>query len=226
MREGPGEQTPPCAFRLSGLSQASAYTPGTVTDATLSPSRETDLYRFNAGAGDRFYFDAQRVTGGADIYWRLVNPYGKLVFDRTSFANDVDILTLELTGAYVVLIEGRVGATDTTSYRFNAQRIADDVSPLVFGQAQGIDGRQWTAGQLGAGALYLDGAMYGEAAASASLNIAHNLSVEAWIKADRLPDSGLMPILYKGNGTSVQRNYSLWVNSDGSVTFSSAYDFS
>src|SRR5712691_7980192 len=219
MIDAPGDQTAPYAFHLFDLSQATAYTPGTVTDATLSPSRETDVYRFEATAGERYYFDAQRFTGG-DIFWRLVNPFGKLVFDRTSFANDVGIVTLELTGAYTLLIEGPVGMTGQTSYRFNAQRIADDVKPLVFGQAQGIEGRQWTAGQLG-GAAYLDGAMYAEVAHSATINVVHNMTLEAWIKVDRFADGGAAtPILYKGNPSSGQRAYALWVNPNGSVTFS------
>src|SRR6266568_3411557 len=225
MIDAPADQTSPYAFHLFDLSQVTAYTPGTVTEAVLSPSRENDVYRFDATAGDRFYFDAQRVTGGADIYWRLVNPFGKLVFDRTSFANDVGILTLELTGSYVLLIEGRVGATDTTTYRSNAQRISDDVTPLVFGQAQGIDGRQWTRGQLG-GAAYLDGAMYGEVANNATIDVTRTLTLEAWVKVDRFADSGVTPIVYKGNGAATQRTYALWVNgADGSVVYSTSDNF-
>src|SRR6266705_1903881 len=218
MIDAPGDQTAPYAFHLFDLSQATAYTPGTVTDATLSPARETDVYRFEATAGERYYFDAQPFTGG-DIFWRLVNPYGKLVFDRTSFANDVGIVTLELTGAYTLLIEGPVGMTGQTSYRFNAQRLADDVKPLVFGQAQGIEGRQWTAGQLG-GALYLDGAMYGEVASNPTVDILSTLTLEAWVKVDRFADSGTAQILYKGTGAANARTYALWVNADGSVSFS------
>jgi len=226
MVDAPADQTSPYAFRLFDLSQATSYTPGTVTEATLSPSRETDLYRFEATAGERFYFDAQRVTGGADIYWRLVNPFGKLVFDRTSFAADIPgILTLELTGTYVLLIEGRVGATDTTSYRFNAQRISDDVNPLVLGQASGVDGRQWTAGQLGAGALYLDGTAYAEVASNASNELLRNLTVEAWVKVDRFADSGTAQVLSKGGGSAQNRTYALWVNADGSVSFGTSNFF-
>src|SRR5207247_5326888 len=113
----------------------------------------------------------------------------------TGASGDVDVTTLAFTGTYTLLIEGQIGAgTDTTSYRFNAQRIADDVTPLVFGQAQGIDGRQWTAGQLGGG-VYLDGAMYGEVANSSTINITRSVTVEAGIKVERLVDSRLRPLL-------------------------------
>ena len=46
------------------LSQATTIVPGDEINGTLTPSRESDLYRFDAVAGERFYFDAQRVTGG------------------------------------------------------------------------------------------------------------------------------------------------------------------
>src|SRR4030095_9264068 len=222
MVDAPGDQTSPYAFHLYDLTQVTAYTPGTVVTGDLTPSRESDLYQFQASAGDRCYCDAQRVTGGADIFWKLVNPFGKIVFDRTAIASDVGILTLELTGTYTLLIEGRVGSTDATTYRFNAQRIADDVKPLVFGQAQGVDGRQWTTGQLGAGALYLDGTSYGEVAANPGIDLGRNLSVEAWVKVDRFADSGTAQVLSKGTGSNLQRTYALWVNADGSVSFSTS----
>jgi hypothetical protein len=169
MVDAPGDQTSPYAFHLYDLSLATPITPGELVNGQLTPARETDLYRFEAVAGERFYFDAQRFTGGWDLNWRVVNPYGKVVFDRTSFSNDSQIVTLELSGTYTVLIEGRVQATDTASYRFMAQRIADEVKPLVFGEAQGIENRQWTPGQVAGGnALYLDGGTYGEVATNAS----------------------------------------------------------
>ncbi|MGH2400957.1 MAG: LamG domain-containing protein, partial [bacterium] len=186
----------------------------------LTPSRETDLYRFEAVAGERFYFDAQRATGNTDaIYWRLVDPYGKVVFDRTSFNSDVGLLTLEADGLYTLFIEGRVGSTGTASYRFMAQRIADDVRPLVFGEAQGIDNRQWTQGQLN-GALYLDGGMYGEVAGNSALDLIRDMTLEAWVKVDRFADSGQTPVLFRGTSWAGERAYALWVHSDGSVQYS------
>lgn len=105
------------SFRVMSLAQATELVPGAQVSAQLNPANETDLYRFDVSAGDRYYFDALGSSGG-DIYWRLVNPYGKVVFDRTAFANDVGILTLDLAGTYTLLIEGRVGTSGTASYSF------------------------------------------------------------------------------------------------------------
>src|SRR5262249_59848073 len=44
-------------FRLVDLASATPLTPGTPVNGTLDPAAETDLYRFTAAAGDRFFFD-------------------------------------------------------------------------------------------------------------------------------------------------------------------------
>ena len=63
-----------------------ALTPGTPVSGELNPANETDLYRFTAAAGDRFYFDVQARTNGGNSLWRLIDPYGNVLF-TTSFAN-------------------------------------------------------------------------------------------------------------------------------------------
>jgi hypothetical protein len=47
-----------------------------VTDGTLSPAGETDAYRFNGGEGAT----SSTHSASGNIFWRLVNPFGKLVF--------------------------------------------------------------------------------------------------------------------------------------------------
>src|ERR1044071_10221036 len=70
MVDAPTDMTAPYAFKLLDLSQATTIVPGDLINGTLTPSRETDLYRFDAVAGERFYFDAQRQTGGWGMNWR------------------------------------------------------------------------------------------------------------------------------------------------------------
>ena len=53
-----GSHTGPYGFRLIDLSSAVTVTPGAQIDAMLDPANETDAYRFDATAGDKFYFDA------------------------------------------------------------------------------------------------------------------------------------------------------------------------
>src|SRR5262249_26814311 len=54
---GSGSSTGAYQFRLWDLASAVAITPGTAFSGSLGPANETDLYRFAATAGDRFFFD-------------------------------------------------------------------------------------------------------------------------------------------------------------------------
>src|SRR6185295_1419616 len=62
---------------------------------------------------------------------------------------------------------------------------------------------------------------------NATTNIVRNLTVEAWVKVDRFADSGTAQVLYKGTGGTSwdARQYALWVDSDGSVTFATSQDW-
>src|SRR5262249_51626187 len=63
------------SFRLLDLAQATAVTPGTPLSGTLDPANETDLYRFQAAAGDRVFFDTQARSGAGSARWRLLDPF-------------------------------------------------------------------------------------------------------------------------------------------------------
>jgi len=128
MIDGTGDMTGPYSFRLSDLMQgAVSLTPGVPVSATLSPGSETDIYRFNATAGDRYYFDYLSQSGSGSVYWRLLDPFGNVVFDVSSFSSEQGPLTLEQTGAYTLLVEGWYANTASSlSYSFNVQPVTDD----------------------------------------------------------------------------------------------------
>src|SRR5262249_58933865 len=63
-------------LRLSDLRQAAALTPGRLVVGDLAPANETDLYRFDAAAGQKFTFDVQARGGATNAHWRLIDPYG------------------------------------------------------------------------------------------------------------------------------------------------------
>ena len=108
MVDGTVDHTGSYSFRLSDLASATPITPGTPVSGTLNPGNATNLYKFNANAGDLFYFDQQSLSGG-NTYWRLIDPYGQQVWFN-SFS-DVDTQTLAFTGTYTLLVEGYVGNT-------------------------------------------------------------------------------------------------------------------
>src|SRR5262249_39571428 len=76
---GSADHTGSYSFRISDLATTTAITPGTAVSGTLNPGNSTNLYRFNANAGDRYYFDWQAASGGTE-YWRLINPYGNQIW--------------------------------------------------------------------------------------------------------------------------------------------------
>ncbi|WP_301102649.1 CARDB domain-containing protein, partial [Propionivibrio sp.] len=142
-------------FRLSDLTQATAIEPGTEVSGELASGNATALYKFTASALDRYYFDALDLSGG-EVYWRLLDPYGQIVCDRTALDTDLGLTTLAYTGVYTLLIEGRINSTVAASYRFKAQRVIDDSAPLVWGQT--VAGRIDQAGQRDRYTVTLDAA--------------------------------------------------------------------
>jgi hypothetical protein len=92
-----GSHTGSYSFRLGELSAATTLVPGTPVSGSLDPAIETDLYRFDAAAGERFFFDVQARSGAINATWRLIDPYGNVLFNsgfNNTIASDVDVLTL------------------------------------------------------------------------------------------------------------------------------------
>jgi len=133
-----GTNTGSYSFRLSDLAQAPPLTPGTPVSGELNPGNETDLYRFAAAAGDRFYFDvhASSFGGALSAQWKLVDPYGNSVFNNffgNLPASEVDSPTLTQSGTYTLLVEGPIAANSSGSYTFNVQPVTIATTPLTFG---------------------------------------------------------------------------------------------
>ncbi|HEX4999488.1 MAG TPA: LEPR-XLL domain-containing protein, partial [Terriglobia bacterium] len=124
--DGSGDSTGSYSFRLLDLSSAAVITPGTAVTATLSPATESDLYQFDALAGERYFFDVQ--SGISNATWRLFDPFSNLVFN-TNFNTDNEPSTFTLSGTYTLIIEGRVDSgTGTTGYTFNVKPVPAPVT--------------------------------------------------------------------------------------------------
>src|SRR5262249_42892231 len=121
---GSGDHTGSYGFRLLDSSSATALTPGTPVTGTLSPGTSSNLYRFTANAGDRFYFDEQSSSGSGNDRWRLIDPSGQQVW-FSSLNSDVGVQSLTAAGTYTLLVEGYIGNTSPVSYGFNVQPVQD-----------------------------------------------------------------------------------------------------
>ena len=104
--DGLGDHVGDYSFRIIDIGSATAITPGQVVKGTLTPANETQAYNFNAVAGQTFYFDA--LSNPASTDWRLIGPDGKTAFGPTAANTDVENQLLTQTGAYTLLLEGRI----------------------------------------------------------------------------------------------------------------------
>lgn len=130
---GSGQSTGAYWFRLSDLSTATVLTPGTPVSGSLAPANSTNLYQFQAAAGQPFYF--ARISGSGGSFsdrWQLIDPYGKVVFS-TNLSQDAGRISLTAAGTYTVLVEGAISDTGSESYSFNVFPIADVTQSLTLG---------------------------------------------------------------------------------------------
>ncbi|MCB1965678.1 MAG: hypothetical protein KDI64_06405, partial [Candidatus Accumulibacter sp.] len=129
------------SFRLMDMDQGDVLTPDTDTSGTLSPGNETDIYRFDAVAGDRFYFDRVSFSGGYYTDWRLIDPFGRPLWGPTHmYYDDVDLTTLPYSGTWYLLLEGRYHETTASNYTINARKIDSGAStPIVIGDRVDAD---------------------------------------------------------------------------------------
>lgn len=63
------------SLRIVDADAAADLTPGTEVSGTLDGGNKSAVYRFQAKAGDKFFFDALTASANAD--WRLIDPYGR-----------------------------------------------------------------------------------------------------------------------------------------------------
>lgn len=122
--DGSGDATGAYALRAIDASTAADLTPGVAVAGTLDGGNKTAVYRFNANAGDKFYFDGISASGGT-VYWRLVDPFGRQERSLSSIQDDQDTFSTQCNGSYLLLVEGYTGNTAAASYSFNLRPVQD-----------------------------------------------------------------------------------------------------
>ncbi|NET39337.1 MAG: RHS repeat protein, partial [Cyanothece sp. SIO1E1] len=127
-----GDVTGDYQFRLLDLAEAQTITPGIVVNDGLDESNQTKLYQFEVETGEQFFFDFQAREGANNAAWRLIDPYGNIIFGQ-NFNQDIDTLTLEKTGIYSLLIEGFIRDSGSSSYSFNVEPVVNTLQALEFG---------------------------------------------------------------------------------------------
>ncbi|MCP9786128.1 beta strand repeat-containing protein, partial [Cyanobium sp. N5-Cardenillas] len=101
-------------FALRDVATATALPFDTVTNGSLSPGQETDLFRFTGTAGQRLVFDSQ-TAGFPNATWRVIGPANQSVANQ-NISTDLE-LNLTADGTYVLAIDG--SSTTTVNYGFS-----------------------------------------------------------------------------------------------------------
>ncbi|MCP5368563.1 MAG: LEPR-XLL domain-containing protein, partial [Hyphomicrobiales bacterium] len=219
--DGSGATVGDYALRLSDLADGMAIGYGMPVDGVLSPANATNLYRLDATAGDRVFFNQMALSNATSWNsWRLIDPFGNQVLGPWSL-NDIEGQTLEFTGTYTILVEGRIyaGSEDTT-YTFQIDKVEDDTAAIVL-DGPGQAGPLSAAGAIGT-ALTFTGNDYATVAEGAAVDLRDDVTIEFWMRADRFA-STWMPIAYKGAGVSGStRTFSVWLNNNGYVFLGTA----
>jgi large repetitive protein len=198
------------AFRLLDLDAGSTIiAPGTTISGVLNPASRTDAYKFEAAAGQRFFFDVTARAGGGDIYWRLLDPFGRAVFGPSPMngtTSDVDVTTLAYDGTYTLLVEGRFYTSGTVSYSFNVQPVSDPELAILPGESSGMD-PQWVDGLFGGG-LRLNGLQRVETDGLSLPGLDRTATFEALVRVDRFANTWT-PLFYLGGGSVNTRSYTV-----------------
>ncbi|MGB3802622.1 MAG: LamG-like jellyroll fold domain-containing protein, partial [Sphingopyxis granuli] len=207
-----GYRTAPASFRLLDLADAAPVAFGQSVSGRLEPSSETDMYRFDAAAGERYYF--QNLLGIGNATLRIIRPDGTQTRTPAGVA-DYEF-TADQAGTYVVMIEGRVWDATARDYRFALHRATTAATAIA------LDGNVEQPSLLRPGKI-------GNALSMTTheqilvddpaLDLREDLTIEFWLNPDRMTDSWT-PLIYKGEGTD-GRGYTLWYNSSGYVHLSS-----
>lgn len=125
----------PFGFTLHNFADAQSVTPGTPFPGELTNSTETDLYQFNANAGDRFLIDVVSTNAAGNKEFKVIDGYGNVVADSSSSLKDVDNLLIPHDGTYTLLVEGRRNNTGTDTYTLNIVPIVKTTLPLTAGES-------------------------------------------------------------------------------------------
>ncbi|MCA9039548.1 MAG: hypothetical protein KDA65_04295, partial [Planctomycetaceae bacterium] len=139
--DGAGEANGSFSFLLESISSlASTITPDTAESDTLNPAGKSHVYQFTVTAGDKYSFDSQSWSGSSAARWKLVDPYGNILFDET-LSSDVGTIHFHEGGTYSLLIEGDEADSGTPGYTVEViSQGTDTSSPAPLDLSQVVSG--------------------------------------------------------------------------------------
>lgn len=172
------------ALRVIDAAAAKAITPDTAVADSLANGNSTAVYRFDATAGQQFYFSHAGTTGGS-ASWQLLDPYGRLEGGSYDMNADRDVFTALCSGEYLLMVEGSAGNVAPVDYGFTLQNVVNTTSALT------LDTQ--TVAHIGS--------------AGVTANYTFSLDGSTPLLFDRQTDAGFYWSLSGPRGTEVARTY-------------------
>ncbi|HEX4878947.1 MAG TPA: LEPR-XLL domain-containing protein, partial [Limnobacter sp.] len=120
------------ALRIIDAEAATPLTLNEPVQGQLPNGNETAVYKFQAQAKQRLYFDAS--ASNFSPTWRLIDPFGRQILGPTPLSNGNEVAPLAAAGEYLLLIEGIPSANAVVTYDFTLHAVQDQSSTLVFGE--------------------------------------------------------------------------------------------
>ncbi len=101
---------------------------GIPREGSLERGNDTAVYSFRATAGDKFFMEMSS-SGSSSNRWRLIDPYGRPEGPSREFGN-LDTFSLNYSGEYLLVLEGRISNTSSLNYSFNLHKVIDSFADL------------------------------------------------------------------------------------------------
>jgi len=115
-------------FQLLSLQDnATGLTLGTAVSPTLDPNSSVQIYSFSGSVGQTIYFDSLDADNES-VTAQLISPSNLSIFNQgASFGSDRNLLTLNETGTFYLLLKGN-GSRSTETYDFSFQVLERDTN--------------------------------------------------------------------------------------------------
>ncbi len=126
--DGNAADTGDYSFRLLDLSNATTVKLATTVTDTLTPGLESDIYKIDATAGQRLFFDALTTATGAA--WTLYGPNNSYV-NSSNLSIDFET-TIATSGTYYLVLDGYT-TTGNVNYSFKVTNPTTTSTPMPLG---------------------------------------------------------------------------------------------
>ncbi len=133
--DGNGDAIGQYGLRVIDAAAAVDLVPGQDTSGELTRGNDSAVYRFNAAAGDKFFFSTLgEAQNSGNVTWRLIDPFGRIEGGANTTTVSMGPVTTNSTGRYLLVVEAANSGTSSQKFGFNLSPVQDEVHALTLDQ--------------------------------------------------------------------------------------------